>query len=107
MLRLHIQRLYDRFCGLEEEIKVYDKAINSVCVSSELAQKIIQIEGVGPMISAGILSLGDLKRFKNGRHFSAFLGLVPREKSSGNKKIRLGMSRRGDNYLRQLLMHGA
>ncbi len=107
LMRHHVQRLYNRFCALETEIHVYDKAIQSACKLSESAQKIMQIDGVGPMIAASILSLGDLKRFKNGRHFSAFLGLVPREKSSGNKQIRLGMSRRGDSYVRQLLMHGA
>ena len=50
---------------------------------------------------------GRTQIFKNGRHFSAFLGLVPRQCSSGNKQSLLGISKRGDSYIRSLLIHGA
>lgn len=107
LMRRHIQKLYARFLKFEEELKVYDLEIQRIYSESEKAQRIGKIEGVGPIIATTILSLGDLKQFKNGRHFSAFVGLVPRERSSGNKQIRLGMSKRGDSYLRKVLMHGA
>lgn len=106
-LRTHLRRCYDRFCLIEKEIDIYTQEVKEICKTSELAQKIFEIEGVGPITAATVLSLGDLKQFRNGRHFSAFVGLVPRERSSGNKQVRLGMSKRGDRYLRSLLIHGA
>lgn len=107
LMRKHLHRLYARFCALEAELVEYDREVKHLCSTSEMAEKISQIEGIGPITTAAILSLGDLKHFKNGRHFAAFLGLVPREHSSGNKQVLLGMSKRGDCYLRKLLMHGA
>ncbi|WP_439836188.1 transposase, partial [Aeromonas enteropelogenes] len=57
--------------------------------------------------SALIASVGDAKNFKNGRQLAAWLGLVPRQHSSGGKQTLLGISKRGDSYLRTLLIHGA
>ncbi|MEN3802752.1 transposase [Aeromonas veronii] len=54
-----------------------------------------------------IASVGDAKSFKNGRQLAAWLGLVPRQHSSGGKQTLLGISKRGDSYLRTLLIHGA
>jgi transposase len=54
-----------------------------------------------------IVAIGQGTEFKNGRHFSAFVGLVPRQNSSGARERLLGISKRGDGYLRQLLIHGA
>jgi transposase len=55
-------------------------------------------------VTAGLVGQGD--GFKNGRHFAAFLGLVPKQHSSGNRECLLGISKRGDTYVRQLLIHG-
>jgi len=57
--------------------------------------------------TALVAAIGDPQTFKNGRQMSAWLGLVPRQHSSGNKHLMLGISKRGDNYLRILLVHGA
>lgn len=66
------------------------------------------MEGVGPITATALIgSVGDPKGFKNGRQFSAWLGLVPRQNSSGGKTQLLGISKRGDVYLRKLLIHGA
>ena len=63
---------------------------------------------MGPLIAtAAIAVMGEPKNFKNGRQFAAFLGLVPRQHSSGGRELLLGISKRGDGYLRRLLIHGA
>src|SRR5207237_211685 len=107
MMRHHLQKLHDELRHLDEQVKYYDQAIHQLFKAHEVAQKLAQIEGVGPIIATAILALGDLSVFKNGRHFAALLGLVPRESSSGNKQRLLGISKRGNPYLRRLLIHGA
>lgn len=67
-----------------------------------------EIPGVGPITaSALVASVGDAKSFANGRQMASWLGLVPRQHSSGGKSTLLGISKRGDSYLRTLLVHGA
>jgi len=99
--------LYEELLEKDKLIKSYDDEINEIYKSNEMCQRIAKIEGVGPITATAIVSaIGDPKVFKNGRHFSAFLGLVPRQSSSGNKERLLGISKRGDTYLRGLLIHG-
>ena len=70
--------------------------------------KLAQIPGIGPITaSALVASIGDAKSFENARQLAAWLGLVPRQHSSGGKQLPLGVSKRGDSYLRTLLIHGA
>lgn len=107
MMRKHIQRLYEELRHLDKQVNYYDEEITKLFKTHEVAQKLGEIEGVGPVIATAILAVGDLSLFKNGRHFAAFLGLVPREYSSGNKQRLLGISKRGNTYLRALLVHGA
>lgn len=65
------------------------------------------VPGVGVIsATATVAAVGDAKEFKNGRQFSAWLGLVPRQSTSSGKIRLFGISKRGDSYLRQLLMHG-
>lgn len=106
-MRAHIERMRTRLLEFDKEIKDYDKEVKLIYNQSEEARRIGKIEGVGPLIALSILALGNLNVFKNGRHFSAFLGLVPKESSSGNKQRLLGISKRGNVYLRSLLIHGA
>ena len=76
--------------------------------SSPLCKKIGVIGGVGPITATAIVAaVGDAREFKNGRHLAAWLGLVPRQYSSGGKQRLYGISKRGDTYLRTLLIHGA
>jgi transposase len=100
--------LYEELTELNKRIKVYDKKIEIIYKSNPICQKLSAIEGIGPL-SATMLAvvLGDGSLFKNGRHFAAFLGLVPKQYSSGGKQVLLGISKRGDSYLRGLLIHGA
>ena len=74
----------------------------------EGSSRLAQIPGIGPITaSALVASIGDAKSFENGRQLAAWLGLVPRQHSSGGKTVLLGISKRGDGYLRTLLVHGA
>lgn len=101
-------RLYEQFKSYEEEVEVYDKEVKHHADSDPMCQEIQKLDGVGVLTaSAMVASIGDASVFNNGREVSAWLGLVPKQHSSGNK-IRLGsISKRGDRYLRTLLIHGA
>ena len=72
-----------------------------------MCQKMAKVEGIGPMTATAVVAaVGDAKMFKNGRQMSAWLGLVPRQCSSGGKNVLLGISKRGDRHLRTLFIHG-
>jgi transposase len=75
---------------------------------NEVSQRVGEIPGIGPLsASALVASIGDARAFSNGRQLAAWMGLVPRQHSSGGKTKILGISKRGDTYLRGLLIHGA
>lgn len=100
--------LYDDFVSLDKRIAEYDNKLNALFEQSEECKRIGKIPGIGKVTATAIVSaISDAKLFKNGRELSAWLGLVPRQNSSGNKQRLLGISKRGDNYLRALLVHGA
>ena len=68
----------------------------------------MQINGVGPLIASALYALvGDARQYRNGRDLAVALGLTPRQHSSGGKEKLLGISKRGDKYVRTLLIHGA
>ncbi len=72
------------------------------------SRKLADIPGIGPITASAIVaSVGNAKEFKDGRQMAAWMGLVPRQNSSGGKQTLLGISKRGDVYLRTLLIHGA
>ena len=86
---------------LEEQIQAWHR-------TNEASRKLADIPGVGPITaSALVASIGDARNFDDGRQLAAWLGLVPRQHSSGGKQTLLGISKRGDTYLRTLLIHGA
>lgn len=93
---------------LDKKIVSYDSKIASLFESNETCKRLEKIPGIG-VLGATILAslLGNGSAFKNGRHFSAFLGLVPKQHSSGGKEVLLGISKGGDTYTRTLLIHGA
>ena len=73
-----------------------------------MSQRLAQIPGIGLLTATALAAtIGDIKVFKNARHLAAFLGLVPKQHSSGGKDKLLGISKRGDSYVRGLLIHGA
>jgi len=107
-LRHLIERLTEHLKELDRQVKQFEKEIIAWHRSSELSRKLENIPGIGPLAaSALVASIADAKSFDNGRQVSAWLGLVPQQHSSGGKPTLLGMSKRGDAYLRTLLIHGA
>jgi len=106
--RLLIQRLLDHLKELDTHVDELELQIVKWHRQSSASSKLAQVPGIGPITaSALVASLGDAKNFVNGRQVSAWLGLVPRQHSSGGKQNLLGISKRGDSYLRSLLIHGA
>lgn len=100
--------LYEEFQVLDERIAKIDQRIQRAFREHEPCQRIAEVEGVGPVIATAIVAaIADGRAFRNGRQFAAWLGLVPRQHSSGDKQRLLGISKRGDPYLRMLLIHGA
>jgi transposase len=101
-------RLYEQFKIYDEQVKCYDKEIEAEANQDIRCKEIMKIEGIGPLsASAVVATIGDAKLFKNGREVSAWLGLVPKQHSSGSTIRLSGMSKRGDRYVRTLLIHGA
>lgn len=106
--REYLSGAYDELISLDENIGRYEELINGLSAQSEAIKRVRSIPGMGPIgASAIVAAAGDAREFKNGRQFSAWLGLVPRQNSSGGKDKLLGISKRGDVYLRCLLIHGA
>lgn len=100
--------LFQEFRELDEKVQFYDKKIKEIHDTHPVCQRLTKIPGVGPLTAtAMVAAAGDPKAFKNGRQLSAWLGLVPRQHSSGGKDKLLGISKRGDVYLRKLVVHGA
>lgn len=100
--------LRERLVGLDAKIRAYDRRIEQLARDSAVAQRLMGLEGVGAVTATALIAAaGDGRQFANGRQFSAWLGLVPREYSSGGKIRRGRISKRGDAYLRTLLIHGA
>jgi len=100
-LRSHLLELNRQVQELEDQIGAWHK-------NNEDSQRLANIPGVGVLTaSALVASIGDARCFKNGRELAAWLGLVPRQHSSGGKPLLLGISKRGDAYLRTLMVHGA
>lgn len=92
----------------EENIEHLDKMIESWAREDERAVRLLDLEGVGPLTaSAVVATVGDPAMFKNGRQMAAWLGLVPSQHSSGGKSRLGGITKRGDRYLRMLLIHGS
>ncbi|MFP3559473.1 IS110 family transposase [Paraburkholderia sp. SIMBA_049] len=103
-----IMTLVQRLRALEDEIAVAESWIRSFMNHSALCQKIAAVPGIGPVTATAIVAaVGRADGFRNGRHLAAWLGLVPRQHSSGGKSHLYGISKRGDRYLRTLLIHGA
>jgi transposase len=99
------QAMYDDWRQMNESIDRIDKVLKGQANTDEAAQRLMQLKGVAVKIStATIAHAGNGHGYKNGRHFSANLGLVPKEHSSGGKQKLGGITKRGNRYLRRLLI---
>lgn len=106
-MREIISGCYKKVLALDKEIACYTQKIEQFCQKNEICGRLMKLRGVGPMIASIVYaSIGDPLHFKNGRHFAAYLGLVPKEHSSGGKQCLMSISKRGDRYIRSLLIHG-
>jgi transposase len=99
---------WGRIEKLDDEIAVIEQRIKGWLREDAACRRIAEIPGVGPLTAtAAVAIMGDAKAFKSGREFAAFAGLVPRQTGTGGRIRLLGISKRGDTYLRTLLIHGA
>jgi len=106
--RVLVDRLLEHLKGLDQQVAQIEIQIKAWHRESDASRRLEQIPGIGPITaSALVASIGEAKNFDNGRQVAAWLGLVPRQHSSGGKPTLLGISKRGDSYLRTLLIHGA
>lgn len=103
-----LQGLWDDLLLLDGRVKELDQEIAAIAAADPVAQRLQQLRGVGPMIATALLAtVGDASQFANGRQMATALGLTPKQHSSGGKERLLGISKRGDAYVRSLLVHGA
>ncbi len=103
-----INDLREQWLERETRIVHYDKALKRFAKANQTCRYLQTIPGIGPIISTLLYSyVGDPKSYKTARHFSAALGLVPRQFSSGGKDVLLGISKKGNKHVRKQLVHGA
>jgi len=97
-----------RLGELDRDIAALEQQLARWSKQDPASQRILAIPGVGLLTAtAAVATIGDAKSFRSGREFAAFLGLVPRQSGTGGRVKLLGISKRGDTYLRTLLIHGA
>lgn len=93
--------------ALEERAKELEQELNQIAANDPVAKRLQQLRGVGPITATALVAtIGNANQFDNGRQMAASLGLTPKQNSSGGKDRLLGISKRGDAYLRMLLIHG-
>jgi transposase len=107
-IRSMVMELSEELKGLESLVAKDDKRLADLAKSDELCQRLMEIPGIGVITATALVSsVGNAGEFRNGRQFAAWLGLVPSEFSSGEKQRLGGITKRGNVYLRSLLVHGA
>jgi transposase len=99
---------YDKLKELDKAIKSHEQRIGRLCNQNERSKRFLAVPGVG-IITASIIAadIGDGKGYASSRDYAASLGVVPKQHSSGDKQVYLGMSKRGNRYIRKMLIHGA
>jgi transposase len=107
-MRNLIARLAGNLKEMDRQVKELEAQIQLWHRENEASLKLAEIPGLGPITASAIVAtVGDAREFNNGRQLAAWMGLVPKQNSSGGKQNLLGISKRGDTYLRTLLIHGA
>jgi transposase len=93
--------------ALDERIEELDRDFEQIARQDPAAIRLQQVRGIGPLTATALLAtVGDASQFASGREMAAWFGLKPKPSSSGGKERLLGISKRGDAYLRSLLVHG-
>ena len=107
-LRALLARLWRHWQWLEEQIQEISRELEAIARSRDDCRRLLTIPGVGPLAATALVAaIGNGSQFNRGRQMAAWLGLVPRQHSTGGKPKLLGISKRGNSYLRRLLIHGA
>ncbi len=100
--------LVDHLRDLERRTAALDRRLVEATRDGAACERVAAAPGIGPVIATALVAaVGNARNFTSGRHLAAWLGLVPRQRSSGGKERLLGLSKRGNGYLRRQLMHGA
>jgi transposase len=108
LFRQLLQGLWGDLHVLDQRMAELDNQIGVMAQQDPVAKRLQQLRGVGPLIATALIAtVGDAKQYRKGRDMAAAIGLTPRQHSSGGKDRLLGISKRGDAYLRCLLVHGA
>jgi transposase len=108
MKRELLGEIAERLKFTEDRLRQYDLRIQRLFREDERCQRLAEVEGVGPLVATALVAaVGNASEFKSGRELAAYLGLAPRHRASGGRTVLLGISKRGDRYLRTLLVHGA
>jgi transposase len=107
LFRELLNEMYDELVYLDKRIHSLEQKLVTLSAVHEDCQRLLTIPGVGLLTATALIAaIGDVSVFKSGRELSAWLGLVPKQCSTGGKQTLLGISKRGDAYLRTLLIHG-
>jgi transposase len=108
LLRETIDDLHAELDGKDERVKHYDRLIAREATDDAVVKRLQTIPGVGLLTASAVVAeVGNPREFKNGREFAAFLGLVPKHTGTGGRITNLSISKRGDKYIRTLLVQGA
>lgn len=108
LFRQLLNALYEEMVHLDQRIGTLEQKLQAICLQRKDCQRLLTIPGVGLLTAtAMVAAVSDIAAFKNGRELAAWIGLVPRQHSTGGVTTLMGISKRGDSYLRTLLIHGA
>ena len=107
-MRNLVSLLWSEWKDLEQQIVAMNVEVEKIASSDPACQRLMQIPGIGPLVATAIVAaIGNGAAFRKGREFASWMGLVPRQHSTGGKARLFGISKRGNSYLRKLLVHGA
>jgi transposase len=107
LFRELLNELYEEMVHLDKRIQTLEQKLVTLSVHNEDCKRLLTIPGIGLLTATALIAaIADISVFKNGRELAAWLGLVPKQHSTGGKQTLLGISKRGDSYLRTLLIHG-
>ena len=103
-----LRELGDELRRLDERVSMFDAQLTTVARETPACQRLMAVPGIGVLTATALVAaVGDATAFRSGREMAAWLGLVPRQRSTGGRPTLLGISKRGDRYLRTLLIHGS
>lgn len=107
LFRELLHELYEELVYLDERVQRLEGKLSHLCEQNEDCQRLRSIQGIGVLSATALVAaIGDIEAFRSGRELAAWIGLVPKQHSTGGKSTLMGISKRGDAYLRTLLIHG-